>query len=258
MAEIAAPPCVCDNLQAMAPPEDPALFEALMALKPAGLSPNAWAVRAGVNRNVFGDVKKRGKLHHETLEKLLDAAGITWAQWDAIRSRPREEAREQARSDALNDPFQVFRHDRPRDVRVLGVPSCGDYDADGRNVETIEMDLDEVVDYVRRPATLDGRRDVYAIYTQGFSMVPRFEPGEVAYVDGQKAPAIGDYVVVQLKAARGHEEERIVSALLKRLVRQSSEWVELEQFNPEMVFRVQRQRIARMHRIFPLAELVGV
>jgi phage repressor protein C with HTH and peptisase S24 domain len=203
--------------------------------------------------------RKKGMPGAERLRQLARVLGTT-TDWlltgagDPSAPEPAEPSRS-----AVDDPFATFRGDRPRDVPVRGTPSCGDVEIDGQNIETIDMDLDEVVDWVRRPATLDSRRDVYAIYPQGFSMAPRFEPGEVAYVDTRKPPSIGDYVVVQLRKARGDEDgDRVVSALLKRLVRQSADWVELEQFNPAATFRVERRRIAAIHRIFPWAELVGI
>lgn len=236
---------------------DPPIYAALIKVKPPQLTLGGWATRAGLARNVFNDIRRHGNPKSETLQKLLDVAGVSFVEFDAALAPPGSERSEQARATALNDPYSVFRHERPRDVPVRGTPSCGDYEVDGHHVETVEMDLGEIVDYVRRPASLDGRKDVYAIYFTGFSMVPRFEPGEVAYVDTRRPPSIGDYIVMQLRTERGGDE-RVVSALVKRLAKQTADHVELEQFNPPLVFRVDRRRIAAMHRIFPLAELVGI
>lgn len=257
MAKIAFADSACDNLPIVVGPDEQTLYDALMAIKPASMTRNAWAVRAGVNRTIFADIKKRGNANHDTIAKLLDAVGVSWADFDASLAAPGVERAARERRDAFNDPHSVFRHDRPRDVPVRGTPSCGDYEVDGHHVEAVEMDLGEVVDYVRRPASLDSRQDVYAIYFTGFSMVPRFEPGEVAYVDTRRPPSIGDYVVLQLTGQRG-DDQGVVSALVKRLSKQTADYVELEQFNPALVFKVERRRIAAMHRIFPLAELVGV
>ncbi len=226
----------------------------------AGLSDRAVSLLVTDKPDFIRDLKRKGgDPGSKRMEKLASVLG-TSAQWLLYGEGDPEPG--PRGKDALNDPFTVFRHNRPKDVPVRGTPSCGEYivrvDGDDFVVETIEMDLDEVIDFVRRPATLDGRKDVYAIYPQGFSMTPKFEPGDIAYVDGKKPPAIGDYVVVQLKRARGDDADRVVSALLKRLVRQSTDWVELEQFKPEMTFRVERKRIAVMHRIFSLTELAGV
>jgi hypothetical protein len=54
------------------PGENP-LYARLMAIKPSGLSLNAWAARAGVSRTFFNDVRKRGNARHDSLVKVLDA-----------------------------------------------------------------------------------------------------------------------------------------------------------------------------------------
>lgn len=224
-----------------------------MAVRPRDMTANAWATKAGVNRNIFNDIRRRGTARHDILQKLLDAIGVSFAEFDAGIAPVRHPS--DGSAGAVSSPVQAFRgNDRPRDVPVLGTPACGDLTLGDQHIETIDVDLDEIVDFVRRPAALDGRQDVYAIYYTGFSMVPRFEPDEVGYVDPRRPPAIGDYVVVQL---RGNGEDRIVSALVKRLVRRTADYVELEQFNPPMTFRLPAAKIARIHRIMKLTELVA-
>lgn len=234
---------------------DSELWRALMAVRPRDLTPNAWAFKAGVNRNVFNDVRRRGRLRHDILVKLLDAIGIGWAEFDAGIA---PQAKDPEHGGAMvSSPVQDFRGlDRPRDVPVLGTPRCGEIEIDGQPIETVDVNLDDVIDHVRRPIGLDGRPDVYGIYFTGYSMMPRFEPGELAYVDPRRPPGLGDYVVVQLRGGED-QDERIVSSLVKRLVRRSASHVELEQFNPPAIFPVPAARIAKIHRIMPLSELVA-
>lgn len=228
-----------------------------MAIKPAGLSPNAWSVRANVSRNVFADIRRRGSANHSTIEKLIDAVGLTWAEFDAgVVQKEKEPA-----SAAERAPRLAFQgNDRPRDVPVLGTAECGTIDLHSDNtlvqVETMELHVDDVVDHVRRPIALDNRRDAYAIYFHGNSMAPRYEPGEIAYVDPKRPPGRLDYVVVQLRRPDG-EGERIYRVLAKRLVRRTAEFYELEQFNPPLLFRVPVKDVAHCHRIFEWSELVA-
>ncbi len=232
------------------------LYERLLAVKPAGLSENAWALRAGVNRGVFANIRKRNAANHATISKLLDAIGVTFAEFEAgIRADEKEPAPK-----AVQAPRLAFRgDDRPKDVPVRGTAQCADreFDGDGAQVfvETMQLD-DEVVDHVRRPASLDRRRDVYAIYFNGTSMEPRYEPGEVAYVDPKRTPRSRDYVVVQLRKP-DDDGERIYTVLAKRLVKAAPTYLELEQFNPPLTFRVDRKQVAHMHRIIPWEELVA-
>lgn len=232
------------------------LYDRLMAIKPDGLSANAWTVRAGLNRNVLSDIRRRGTANHETIEKLLGAISVTFAEFEAGQ---RQEQKEPA---ADRRAYLAFRgDDRPRNVPVAGTALCADlvFPVDGHTVEieAMELDLNEVVDYARRPLTLDNKRDVYALYFRGLSMSPRYEPGEIAYVDPSRPPSIGDYVVVQLREADGMDGERIHTVVAKRLIRQTVNFLELEQFNPATTFRVERTRVARLHRIIPWDELVS-
>lgn len=248
---------LADNRDMAGTTDNPPMYDALVALKPDEWTLNAWTVKAGVNRNFFNDLRRTGTANHGTIQKLLDVAERSLAELEARLPTPAP--RREPEGSRVEDPFRVFRHGRPKDVPVMGTPSCGEVEIDGEIVESVEMDLGEVVDFVRRPPTLEGRNDVYAIYFTGFSMVPRFEPGEIAYVDARRPPSIGDYVVVQLTKQRGDDEDpRIISALVKRLVRRTADRVDLEQFNPPKTFSVPAARAGRIHRIFTLGELAGV
>lgn len=146
----------------------------------------------------------------------------------------------------------------PRDIPIYGTALGGEIEFDQTNgdgvlsVEHTELDQSEVVGYLRRPPSLEGRQGLYGIYVQGSSMHPRFADGEAALVDPKRPPMIGDDVVVQLACP---EDERVTHVLIKRLVRRSASFVELEQFSPALTFRVETARIQCIHRIVPVGEL---
>jgi len=118
------------------------------------------------------------------------------------------------------------------------------------------MDQGEVIAYYSRPAALSGRRDVYGVYIQGASMAPRFQEGEVVFVDPKRPPQIGDDVLVFLRIEEDGSE-RITACLIKRLVRRTAQHVELEQFNPLTTFRIDRAQISKVHRVIPWGELMA-
>ena len=69
----------------MAVDEGRLLLEELMRFKPAGLTANAWAVKAGISRNFWNDLRRHGNPSRRTLEKLLSAADSSLAEFEALR-----------------------------------------------------------------------------------------------------------------------------------------------------------------------------
>lgn len=146
--------------------------------------------------------------------------------------------------------FSGFPRSEPP-VPLAGTGDCADLEVCDESgalvqVERSSFDPDYHVRYLTRPLALVGARDVYAIQFHGESMAPRYEPGDIGFVDPNRPCAAGDYVLVQL-AENGDGE--VTSALAKRLVRRTQSHVVLEQFNPPLVFTVPRDKVARLHRI---------
>jgi len=234
------------------------LYERLMAVKPAGLSNNRWLTNAGLERTALADIKRGKTPSWIRLKALLDAIGVTEAEFEAgVRQMDTSPP-----SAGVRAPRLAFQgDDRPRDVPVLGTAECGDVSIrdDGHvvEVESMTIDQDDVIDRVRRPVSLDNRRDVYAIYFRGHSMSPRYEDGELGYVDPRQPAARLDYVIMQLVGPDGADGERVMRVLAKRLLRTTATYYEVEQFNPPMVFRVPKKMVRHVHRVMELAELVA-
>ena len=144
-------------------------------------------------------------------------------------------------------------------IPLVGTGDCADIVVtDTETGEPVEIDRasfdpDFHVRYLTRPPALRGALHVYAVYFHGQSMEPRFEAGDIGLVDPQRPPRPGDYVLVQLNCG---ESDDVVSVLAKRLVRQTATEVELEQFNPPMVFSLPKKRVQRIHRIMPPTDLL--
>src|SRR3982751_2066622 len=68
--------------------EESQVYRDLMRLRPDDLTPNAWALRAGVSRTVWSDMRRHGNPSRRTLEKLLVAAGSSLAEFEALRISP--------------------------------------------------------------------------------------------------------------------------------------------------------------------------
>lgn len=143
-----------------------------------------------------------------------------------------------------------------RDLPIYGTALGAPIDFGGVAVEQTELQMSEVIDRYRRPSALRGRADAYGVYIQGSSMAPRFQEGEVAFVDPKRPPQVGDDVLVFI-ASPEDEGERITACLIKRLVRRTAEYIELEQFNPGLAFKIERGRVKNVHRVIPWAELLA-
>lgn len=157
-------------------------------------------------------------------------------------------------------PFQMegASEDRMRrDVPIYGTGLGADEIVDGEAIEQTMLNTGDVVGYLRRPVLLDGRADIYGIYVQGSSMSPRHRDGATLFVEQRKPAKIGDDVVVYLRVPDEHDGERASAVLVKTLVRKTSVFVELEQYNPALIFRLPADRVMRMDRVVTLDELVS-
>ena len=238
----------------MAANDELPLIDRLLAIKPNDLSLNAWALKAGVSRTVFNDIRKRNNVRHDTLRKLLAAAEVNLAQFEAGSPLARSEVAptgltEQEAIAGLGDPLA-----RLKAVPLVGTAMGGSFDLD-EHVELTELVMGEVLDHIARPAHLATDARAYAVTIVGDSMAPRFEPGERAFASPRQGAGIGDDVIVQLRAAiKGDLQDedhanRITMVLIKRLVKRSARELTLRQFNPDTTFTVPIERVAAIHKV---------
>lgn len=132
-------------------------------------------------------------------------------------------------------------------VPLVGTALGGAY-GNLESVEMTELRLSEVLDYLARPQSLADDDSAYAVEIVGDSMAPRFEPGERVFVSPKAAVRPGDDVIVQLTDPRGECDfaDAVTDVLIKRLVRRTATMIELRQFNPDTVFEVPLDRVARV------------
>ena len=235
----------------------PALYEALMALKPAGLSEYAWAEAAGLNRGFLNDLKKKADASPRaaSLNRLLAVAGRTLAD---LYGPAGGEAR--IEGEATGRPFNPA--ELPRDVPILGTAAGGELDVEaGGATKRVERTLvePEAIAFARRPPSIASNRKVYALFIKGDSMEPRYRAGDLVYVDPRRDPHVGEDVIVQLvdEPRADADPAEVVSVLVKHLARRTAAHFELSQYNPALTFRIERRRVEAIHRIIPLSELLS-
>jgi len=144
-------------------------------------------------------------------------------------------------------PEPPIRTAMAKDVPVFGTSMGGD--------GTGDFELNgQIVDFVRRPPRLIGRADVFAIYVQGSSMSPWREPGELAYIERNRPPRSGDYIVVEFQA----DAHNVRPALIKKLIALTPTKIKLQQYNPPKVLEIDRKKRHQLYRVIDWTELMGV
>ena len=98
---------------------------------------------------------------------------------------------------------------------------------------------------VMAPPILSDISGAYAVSVSGDSMSPRYEDGEVCFVDPRRTVRRGDYVIAQIRL----EEEGPLLTYVKKFVRHNTSELVLEQFNPPKELRFDAQTVHSVHYI---------
>lgn len=220
------------------------LLEELMRFKPEGLTPNAWAVQAGVGRTIWADLRRHGNPSRRTLSKLLEAAGSSLAEFEALRVGAASEM--PADGVSLAERGRTWRPASLAPLPLLETGPGGTWDDSGIPIALIEIDHGKLVDRLPRPPSLAVERGAYAISIVGESMWPRFRQGRRIAVSPEARASAGDDVLVLLADGKG--------ALIGELERQTASAVGLRQYNPPATFEVPAASIRAIHKV--LGELI--
>lgn len=228
----------------------------------AGLSLKAFAKAAGyagassIQRYVEDSYRKRLSMDvAERFSKALAGKGsppITAAEVLAlagIGALPAPNAKAVAfEGDGLEDA--------PENLPVWGTGLGAARTFDGEAVEQTDLNSGNVIEYVKRPAIVKGKKFAYALHVQGSSMEPMFDDGEMVVAVRDMPLSSGDGVVVYLRD--GNEDDGLTArgVLVKRLIRRSASWVELRQYVPDLVFRVPMDQVLRVDRILTRKEML--
>lgn len=98
---------------------------------------------------------------------------------------------------------------------------------------------------VLAPPVISEINKAYAVLVSGDSMSPRYEDGEVCYIDPERRVRRGDYVIAQIRL----EEHGPPLAYVKKFIRHNSIELVLEQFNPPKELRFPASSVASVHFI---------
>lgn len=231
--------------------DTPQIYRDLMRFKPAGLTPNAWAMKAGVSRTVWSDMRRHGNPSRRTLDKLLTVAGSSLAEFEALRvgERPQQGSGRVGLADRGGSSWGVAQIPP---LPLLASAIAGEWGDAAAHIELTELRPGEVIERVSRPVSLAQDSSAFAFTIVGNSMWPRFRPGRRVAVSPKSAAAIGDDVIVKLRSVQA--DGSLIAVLVGELVRKTTEGVELRQFNPDAVFRVDASSVAAVEKV--LGELI--
>jgi phage repressor protein C with HTH and peptisase S24 domain len=136
----------------------------------------------------------------------------------------------------------------PKDLPVLGTAAGGELGNGSFQMTT------DVIDWVRRPAGLSGAKDAYALYVEGESMSPRFEPGDLVFIHPHRKALSGDYVVIQEPDSNNGEPR----AFIKKLVKVTGTTLRVTQFNPPATIDFILRPGLIWHKVMTDGDLYGV
>src|SRR5262245_51384362 len=215
------------------------LFEELMRFRPDGMTANGWAVRAGVSRTIWSDLKRHGNPSRKTLEKLLAAAGSSLAEFEALRvgSPPSSIA---AVSAGLAESGRGWRGASFRPIPFFETGQSGEWGQAGSRIALHTINRSHAIGQLDRPAALATDGDAFGVTMVGESMWPRFRDGRKLLGSPAAPVGIGDDVLVQLSGD---------DVLIKELVARSARRIELRQFNPDVTFAVDAAEVTAVHKI---------
>lgn len=216
----------------------------------ADTNPNQVGKKIGVanttiNRFAAGSAKFR--LGRETMEKLRTA----YPDFPGFADRPA--------ANALPFKMEGASEERMReDLPVYGTALGAARKVDGEAIEQTTLNRAEIISYAKRPVLLNGNASAYGLYVSGSSMEPRHDDGAVILVDPKGRLRNGEDVVVYLRPTNPEDDdgEAARAVLVKRLVRRTSTYIDLEQFTPAKVFRVDMSEVVRIDRVIPWSELI--
>jgi phage repressor protein C with HTH and peptisase S24 domain len=212
-------------------------------------SPITAANIGGLERSYIRDFVSGKKRSIKASAYSQVAAGLDWTLDDLLNRHPQIEGIGPTQEVSPGPAIGSLDRGAP-DVPVLGVSLGGDA-TDDRGVD---FWLNGETTYrVRRPRGLIGYEDLFSLVARGTSMVPKYEEGDPLFCT-KMAPKIGDYVVIELKAAT---EAGPFPSFLKRLVSYNGSYITVEQFNPPKKLEFSRAEIRNLFRVIPEREWLG-
>lgn len=231
-------------------PEDGTqLIEDLMRFLPDGMSANGWAVKAGVSRTIWTDIRRHGNPSRRTLEKLMAAVGSSLAEFEALRVGKASVLAATVAVAGVSDALQGPWRSAPlAPIPLFETSIAGEWGDPGSAIELTALG-DRTIGWLPRPASIAGDGEAYAVALAGQSMWPRFRTGRRLLVSPGAPVAIGDDVLLRLESPNGRFSGHQSLVLIKELIGRTAGAVDLRQFNPDVTFAVEAGQVTAVHKV---------
>ncbi|CAM1630663.1 Peptidase S24/S26A/S26B/S26C [Bartonella apihabitans] len=191
-----------------------------------------------------------------TQEELARAVGKTRnavAQWESGLTHPRLNTLEDI-AGALNVSLEWL---------LLGNKNAGEYDSrqiSGRPAIKLIPVYGQAVAGINGEFAFDGKKlfevpcppqllnldNAYGVEVAGDTMSPRYEDGEIVYINTLRRVKKGDYVVAKIMT---QEEDSFPTAFIKRFIRHNEKELVLTQLNPAKELVFPHQHVLSVHYI---------
>lgn len=217
--------------------ENPLFTRIKSRLDALNLSSNAASEMAGLDRTFIKQIeygKKKG-MRSDSASRLARVLQCDVGWLMTGEGNPAPTLADSSNHDAPNAMMPHSSVDfvvGPRDLPIRGNARGGS--------DAFFLDNGDIQGMAHRPGALVGVKNAFACYMTGDSMEPRYEAGDLLYVNPIKPIRPRDYVLIELD---DHQ------AYVKRLVRRTTEKVIVEQFNPKKELHYDTSRIIHIYRV---------
>jgi len=217
--------------------ENPLFTRIKSRLDKLNLSSNAASEKAGLDRTFIKQIeygKKKG-MRSDSASRLARVlqCDVGWLMSGEGDSPPTlADSSETVHPNAKMPPSSVDFVVGPRDLPIRGNARGG--------ADAFFLDNGDIQGMAYRPGALVGVKNAFACYMTGDSMEPRYESGDLLYVNPIKPIRPRDYVLLELD---DHQ------AYVKRLVRRTADKIIVEQFNPKKEIHYDAGRILHIYRV---------
>lgn len=194
--------------------------------------------------------RKKGTVRGDKLLRLAEHFGVSVESILAGTATTQREGFDPAEQPKVIQ-FEGRSNARLRtDCPVYGTALGAEKIVDGLAIEQTTLNRAEIIEYRKRPPIANGIERVYGLYVQGASMYPALRDGAFLFAQWDAPLRVGDDVVVYIRPKNCDDDGLTADCVLvKRLVRRSAQYVELEQFNPARVFKVAMKDVLRIDRV---------